>query len=243
MSIMGANMHQSQANNIDKRQDASLPNNNCIIVGTSGSGKSAFMRGELKKISKVQKVTRIIAWDPDEDYKIARVRDMKTFQKVCQKAGFGKVRVALTVAPNEENFEMFAAIVFAMCHCKAPLVCIADEIADVTRIAKASPHWGELCRKIRKYGGTLYALTQRPQECDKTIFNQVKFKWCGALGSHKSYKHMAEELDLKLVDIKQLENIEKKQVEYWFREGVKGTEKYRMTFSPHKTIKLQKNIN
>jgi hypothetical protein len=209
-----------------KRQDASLPQCNILIVGASGSGKSSYLRQEVDFKQK-----RIIAWDPDEDFTLPRCRDLKTFTKLCKNAGFGPIRVSLTIDPNEENFEVFAGLAFALCHAKAPMDILADEIADVTRVGKASPNWGQLCRKVRKYGGRLLAATQRPQEADKTIFNQTKFKWCGALSSNAAYKFMATEMDVPLDEFKALDNIEQKQVQYWLREGTKASEKQTMTFT------------
>jgi len=208
-----------------KRQNAALPNKNMIIIGASGSGKSSFLREKVDF-----KQSRIIAWDPEEDYKLPRVRDMQTFKRLCQKSGFGGIRVAVTVEPTESNFELWAGLVFALCHQGAPMMILADEIADVTRVTKASPNWGQLCRKVRKYGGTLCAITQRPQECDKTIFNQVRFKWCGALGSTASYKSMSQEMDVPLEQLKALDNIEGKQVQYWLREGTLPAQKHTISF-------------
>jgi GTPase SAR1 family protein len=210
---------------IAKRQDASLPNLNMLVIGASGSGKSSFLRQEIDF-----KQPRIIAWDPDEDFTLPRVRDMATFKKMCMRYGFGPIRVALTVNPTEESFEEFAGLVYAICHAKAPMTILADEIADVTRIGKASPNWGQLCRKVRKYGGRLVACTQRPQEADKTIFNQAKIKWCGALSSQAAYKFMAGEMDVPLIEFKALDNIEQVQVQYWSRDGTRQAAKHTMTF-------------
>ena len=209
----------------NKRQNPKLSNNNHIIVGASGSGKSAFLRKNIDF-----KQPRIVAWDPDEDFRLPRVRSLKTFISLAKKQGFGKIRCALTIEPNEENFEQWAQVVFAICHAKAPITVLADEIADVTKVAKASLHWGQLSRKIRKYGGKLYACTQRPEECDKTIFNQAHVKWVGALGSTAAYKKMAQEMDIPLMQLKNLQNIPQKQVEYWIREGTQPATKQKISF-------------
>lgn len=208
-----------------KRQNPKLSNNNHIIVGASGSGKSAFIRKNIDF-----KQNRIIAWDPDEDFRLPRVRSISVFAKLCQKQGFNKIRCAVTVDPNEENFEKFSQLAFAICHAQAPITIIADEIADVTRVAKASLHWGQLARKVRKYGGTLYACTQRPEECDKTIFNQAHVKWVGALGSTAAYKKMSQEMDIQLLQLRNLDNIPQKQVEYWIREGTQPAKKQKISF-------------
>lgn len=197
-----------------KRQDPSLPNENILIVGASGSGKSAFLRETVDF-----KQRRIIAWDPEEDYPLPRVRSLEAFLKLARKSGFGPIRCALTVAPTEENFEQFSAIAFALAHAAAPMTIIADEIADVTRVSKASFHWGQLCRKVRKYGGRLCAITQRPQEADKTIMNQVEYTWCGALKTTASAKYMAAEMGITLEKLQSIQNIHRKQVQYWIRKG------------------------
>jgi len=208
-----------------KRQDTALEQRNQLIIGASGSGKSAFLRKTINF-----KSNRIIAWDPDEDFKLPRVRDMATFEKLVKKCGFGKIRVALTVDPTEENFERWAGLVFAICHAAAPMEILADEIADVTRVAKASPNWGQLCRKVRKYGGRISAITQRPQEADKTIFNQTYIKWVGALSSAKAYKTMADEMDLTVTELKALNNIHQVQIQYWIKEGTNPATKETITF-------------
>ena len=70
-----------------------------------------------------------------------------------------------------------------------------------------------MCRKVRKYGGRLLAITQRPQESDKTILNQVEFMWCGAL------KSVAAEMGLTVQELQSIENIDRKQIQYWLRKG------------------------
>lgn len=197
-----------------KRHDPSLANENVLIVGASGSGKSAFLRQTIDF-----KQPRIVAWDPDEDYRLPRVKSMAAFERLVKRSGFGPIRCALTVQPNEDNFERYAQLVFAILHQAAPMAVICDEIADVTRVSKATEHWGQLCRKIRKYGGKLYAITQRPQECDKTIMNQVEYTWCGALKTMASYKYMAGEMGISVADLQSIENIHRKQVQYWIRKG------------------------
>ncbi|WP_462172010.1 ATP-binding protein [Pseudoalteromonas xiamenensis] len=208
-----------------KRQDPSLPNENMLIVGASGSGKSAFLREKIDF-----KQPRIIAWDPEEDYQLPRIRSIKAFLALAKKTGFGPIRVAVTVQPNEENFERWAGIVFELCHAAAPMTILADEIADVTRVSKASPYWGQLCRKVRKYAGRLCAITQRPQEADKTIMNQVEYTWCGALKTQASAKYMAAEMGISVQELQDIKNIPRKQIQYWIRKGTDATKRETITF-------------
>lgn len=96
---------------------------------------------------------------------------------------------------------------------------ISGEIADIYRVSKESYYLGELYRRIPKYSGRLSAITQRPQESDKTILNQVKCTWCGALKSVASYKCMAAEMGLTVQELQSIENIHHRQIQYWIRKG------------------------
>lgn len=205
-----------------KRQNPRLKNENTVVIGFSGSGKTSWIRQKTASINPA----RIVAWDPDEDYKLPRARTMAGFKKFLQKAGYGPIRCALTVDPTPENFEEWARLVFCVAHCKAPMVVIAEEIADVTRIGKASPNWGQLCRKGRKYGVRLFAVSQRPQECDKTVFTQSRFKWCGILGSEDDRKYMSKVIDVPLSELSEL-----RELEYFYRAGAETAEKNVIQFT------------
>ena len=55
----------------------------------------------------------------------------------------------------------------------APLVCIAEELADVTNASKAPGNWGILLRRGLKRGITIYAISQRWAEADKTAIGNA----------------------------------------------------------------------
>jgi len=55
--------------------------------------------------------------------------------------------------------------------------------------------------------------------------------WCGALKSVASYKYMAAEMGLTVQELQSIENIDRKQIQYWLRKGTElaklGTIKFK----------------
>lgn len=192
------------------RIDVSLPNRHIVLIGASGSGKSTFLR----KNPDIKNAKRILAWDPDTDHRLIHARNITAFRSACAKAGFGQIRLGLTVRPTVEAFGQFAGVAFAMCHGKAPLFVIVEELADVTTPAKAAPEWGELCRRGRKYGAIIAATSQRPQEIDKTVLGQADTIWCGRLKTERDARYMSGIIGVSVDEIKSL-----KPLEYYVKQG------------------------
>ena len=149
-------------------ENTKLANENTFICGASGSGKSQA----LKNLSFGK---RRILWDPDRDH-IAqtRVYTMVDFINALKDNHKKPVfSVAYSGDPTPERFELFCRAVFAVLDGNKRTEVIIEELADcVETIGKAKPAAGQLIRRARKYGGVLFAITQRPQEVPKTIFTQ-----------------------------------------------------------------------
>lgn len=181
------------------RVDVSLPNKNHLVVGISGSGKSSWVK------RRVQRVPRLFVWDPDGEYEAARYSTKTEFieaVKKCYSTSGGTIahartierrfRLALSVDPTPQNFEFFCRTVLTVAHAKFPVTVVAEEIADCTTPQKASVHWGRLCRRGRKYNVQLFAVTQRPSECDKTIYSQSAFKWLGYMDNEADHARLGK---------------------------------------------------
>ena len=89
----------------------------------------------------------------------------------------------------------------------APGSLVVEELADVTSPGKAPEGWGELIRKGRHYGGSIYALTQRPAESDKTIAGNADIIHTGRLSFPRDRKTMAEYLDVPVSKITALPSL------------------------------------
>jgi hypothetical protein len=118
----------------------------------------------------------------------------------------GPFRIGYTGQISDEHFEVFCRL--AMPWMKAaPGTLVVEELADVTSPGKAPAGWGELIRKGRHYGGSIYGLTQRPAESDKTLAGNADIIHTGRLSFPRDRKTMAEYLDVPVSKITALPSL------------------------------------
>lgn len=136
-----------------------------VISGASRSGKTAWVKKQ------VTADRRVIAWDPEAQWCELRGYIKCTTKKQLFEASMtkGAVKLAYVAGGNlKEEFDFWASIVMYAGRYVAPLVAIAEELADVTTPSKAPNNWGILIRRGLKRGITIYAISQRWAEADKT---------------------------------------------------------------------------
>lgn len=150
-----------------KTQDGRL----YIISGASRSGKT------VKAVRMVGQSRRVLAWDPE-----AQWCDLRGFRKVTTRAGLlevvkagGDHRIAFVRGGNlKEEFDFFCACaMYIALHKGGNYHVVAEELADVTTPSKAPNHWGILLRRSMKRGMTIYAISQRWAEADKTAMGNA----------------------------------------------------------------------
>ena len=136
-----------------------------VIAGASRSGKTAWTR------KKTARVRRVWAWDPE-----AQWCELPGWVKVSTRAELlqwaqrpGPQKVAFVAGGQlKEDFDFWAgAVMYAGRHVQ-PLDAIAEELADVTTPSKAPGKWGILLRRGLKRGISLWCISQRWSEADKT---------------------------------------------------------------------------
>lgn len=136
-----------------------------VIAGASRSGKTAWTRRQTAK------ARRVLAWDPE-----AQWCEMPGWRKATTRAALlaaaqapGPQRVAyVTGGKLAEEFDFFAQAAMYAGRYVEPVNVIAEELADVTTPSKAPGAWGILLRRGLKRGITIWAISQRWSEADKT---------------------------------------------------------------------------
>lgn len=144
-----------------KTQDGRL----FVIGGASRSGKTAWTAKQAKALR------RVMAWDPE-----AQWCELPGWRKVTTRAQLlqaiqqpGPLRIAYVAGGAlQAEFDFWAGCVMYAGRYVEPLGAIAEELADVTTPSKAPGNWGILIRRGLKRGITLFCISQRWSEADKT---------------------------------------------------------------------------
>lgn len=202
-----------------KTQDGRL----YVIGGASRSGKTAWT------VRKVAKAPRVWAWDPE-----AQWCELRGWRKVTTRAELlrwaekpGAQRVAYVAGgalPGE--FDFWAGCVMYAGRYVDPLDCVAEELADVTTPAKAPGNWGILLRRGLKRGISIYAISQRWSEADKTAIGNASAFVLFRLSSGDDIRYLSRKTRVPEAELVGLQRLEFVQF-----DAVEGTtERGRLTF-------------
>lgn len=169
-------------------------------IGATGSGKSAWVKQQLKKA----KPGRILIWDPQEEYgEFGQVFTSRAELAAAVRAAGRAGKLAAVYRPGnvvseyEAQFDWFCQLAYAWERC-----CIlVEELADVTKPQKAPEGWSVLTRKGRHKGLRIIAASQRPAQVDKDFFGQATMIHCGRLNYAADVKCMADVLGVGAADI------------------------------------------
>ena len=200
----------------------SLPNRNTCFISMSGFGKSQA----LKNVVPVQGVRHVL-WDVDNDHRANHYSDRGAFIGALIAACKSKrpFRVAWNGVVDADTFEWWCQAVWHILDGKKITYITVEELADVSETSgKASPWWGQLNRKCRKYGGILNWTTQRSQEVSKTAYTQAAIKYIGYPNDGANLKALSQMVQMPIADLKQL-----KPLEFYRREHI-NTEKIKFRY-------------
>lgn len=166
-----------------------------IYSGRSRSGKTAkcwldVSEGGFKTIF----VFDIEAqWYLMEGFK--KITNMADLKKICLSGEKGR----FAFVPNGElktKFENFCRLVFHYASYFGKCAIIAEELADVTTTSKAPPYWGAVCRRVLKRGASVYAISQRWAEADKTAIGNASKIFIFQPATMSDAKYLAEKVNM-----------------------------------------------
>lgn len=176
-----------------------------IVSGASRSGKTAWVRQQTKP------ARRVLVWDIE-----AQWCELPGFRKITTRAALfdainsdkpARLAYVAGAADLKEEFNFWAACVMLWGRYRGGCVAVAEELADVSTPAKAPQEWGILLRRGLKRGITIYAISQRWAEADKTaIGNASEFVVFRAAGDDVAY--MAKKARVPLADLEALQPLQ-----------------------------------
>jgi len=170
---------------IERRPDGRI----AYVVGSTGSGKTTWTRQQVRG------ARRLLVWDGKEEWgardRCRVIESPRELRAAVLDPNAG--RLSYRVPVSRENFEIFCRLAWVWLR-YAVGVLVVEELADVTTASKAPLAWGEIVRKSRGYGAEVYALTQRPQEVDKTVQGNAALYHCGMMADGMDAAYVARRL-------------------------------------------------
>ncbi|MFP3343524.1 hypothetical protein R0J87_13545 [Halomonas sp. SIMBA_159] len=157
--------------------DTSLKNRHRLVLGATGAGKSQLIRALIP-----DKGIRLLGWDTDEDHPGHHFETRAAYAGAVAKAlkSGRPFRLMWAGANDIKTFEWWCSLVFVALDGRTPTEILIEELADVSPSSgKASPKFGELIRRARKYNGGLTMASQRGTEISKTVYTQAAEFWIG----------------------------------------------------------------
>jgi len=157
-----------------------------VVAGASRSGKT------WKTLLMVEKARRAIVWDVEAQFcEKPGFKKISTRQELLNIAAHHKGPGKFAFVPGgdlKKTFDFFCACALYWARYCGPCSIVLEEVADVSTPAKAPDNYGILLRRGLKRGATIYAISQRWAEADKTaIGNASKFIIFRTIGDDTAY--------------------------------------------------------
>ena len=174
-----------------------------VLAGASRSGKTAWARKAAGRDP------RAFAWDPEDQWARlpgwTRHTSAAAFAAAAMQPGAGRhAFVPGGLVPLQSQFDFVCQCVFAAADRHGALTFIAEELADVSTPGKAPAHWGMLVRRGLKRGASIYAISQRWAEADKTCLGNASGFVIFRQSSADDVKYLARKTRVPAAEIDQL---------------------------------------
>lgn len=142
-----------------------------VVAGSSRCGKTTWA---YKKV--MENKSPAFCFDIEDQWGRMPGWTRHTSAQAWAAAVLGRVPGRHALVPQgdlAEAFAYFCSICFAYADRHGRCVIVAEELADVTSPGKAPPKWGMLVRRGLKRTATIFAISQRWQEADKTALGNA----------------------------------------------------------------------
>lgn len=168
-------------------------------MGASGSGKSLFIKSELRRL----KPSRLMVWDFKREY-AALGQLAHSMAEVLQAARAPAFKIVFQpshdTATAKIQFDAFCRIAYAA----KRLVFVGEELAFVTSPSYAPPGWSMLTLAGRSEGLIIYGASQRPAAIDKNFFGNASQIRTGRLNFKNDIKVLADVLQVPAQQVQAL---------------------------------------
>lgn len=176
------------------------------VMGASGSGKSAYIKGEIRR----RKAKRLMIYDPEGEYTAFGrvVTSLADVHSVLMQADGGKpfklvFKSHADPARAVKQFDMLCRLAFEA----GDLLFVAEELADVTTPSRAPVGWSMMTRRGRKRGCEIIGASQRPANIDKNFLGNCTAVRSGRLLYEEDAKAVAKVLGIAHADLLALESL------------------------------------
>ena len=193
-----------------------------IVAGASRSGKTAWTARQVRKLP------RVLVWDAECQWAVLpgfrKVSGRRELIRAVQ--GAGPARLAFVPGPDlRGDFDVWSAAARYWGTYCGPCVVVAEELADVSTPAKAPAEWGMLVRRGLKRGISIYAISQRWAEADKTAVGNASEFVLFRMSSGDDIAYMARKTRVPAAELESLAPLQ------YVRFSVTGDiERGRLTF-------------
>jgi DNA helicase HerA-like ATPase len=175
------------------------------IMGSTGSGKSHFLRRLLAK----RKRRRTLIWSPKEaidNYAALYQGSLVVSSAVevleaLKRAGKGEVHIVFKPRLIRRVDEAQFGAVCKLAMAARDMTVIVEEMHTVTRPSWAPDGWSELIMMGRGYGAEVFGLSQRPASVDKDFFGNLSMIHVGRMAYDDDAKVVARALAVKPQDV------------------------------------------
>jgi hypothetical protein len=172
------------------------------VMGASGSGKSAWIKQQLRKGNP----RGLLVWDPQDEFDefgrpVSNMRELVAAVRDAGPEGYRLVyKPGNAFSTYAKKFDVFCEVAYM-----AEGGCVVvDELGDVTEPSRAPDGWSILSRKGRHKGVTLFGAAQRPANIDKDFIGNATLVHCSRLSYENDIKVMANALAVPQQEIRDM---------------------------------------